>query len=90
MEKNPDLNPKYNPSQDSYTYINPCLYQPINLIGELMNTWKPSHLSLTTSLDNIVSSIRHARGQLSNIFEYNSRIREYYLVHFTEEDVKKL
>jgi hypothetical protein len=55
-----------------------------------MNNWKPSHLSLTTSLDNIVASIRHAHGQLSNIFEYNARMREYYSVDISKEDVKKL
>jgi hypothetical protein len=90
MDQNPNPNPNPNPPQDPYTKINQCLYELRNLIGELRNTREPSCISLATSLDNIVASIGHAHGQLSDISKYRARMREYYSTNISKEEVKNL
>jgi hypothetical protein len=90
MDKNPNENPNPNSPQDPYNEINQCLNELKNLIGELRNTREPSHISLATSLDTIIASIGHAHGQLFDISKYRARMREYYSIGISKEEVKKL
>lgn len=55
-----------------------------------MNTRDPSRILLPTSLDNIVASIEHANGELSDISKYWTMIREFYLIGISMLEVKNL
>jgi len=57
---------------------------------ELRGTRERSRLSLTTSLDTIVSSIASAQGKLTIISEYMSRMFKFYGTGLDRNQVRDL
>jgi hypothetical protein len=82
----------HNPSQppNINTQIDEGLSTLISLVHELRGTREPGKVSLTTSLDAIVSSITSAQVKLTSIYEYMGRMFEYYRTGLDKNQVRDL
>ena len=84
-EENPELNEE-NPEYELHGDLN----QLRILSDELKNTKKPSRVSLTTRIQNIIESINISHSEITNLSQYRDRIREYYAIGISKEDIKNL
>ena len=68
--------------------INDGLNSLRDLSQQLRVTREPTHLSLVSSLEMMISSIQDTQSQLTNIIDYRTRMREFYSNGLSKEGVK--
>ena len=59
-----------------------------DLSRKLRVTIDPTHLSLASSLEMMISSIQDTQLQLTNIIDYRTRMREFYSNGLNNEGIK--
>jgi hypothetical protein len=76
--------------RDFLNVINEGLKSLRDLSRKPRVTREPTHLSLASSLETMISSIQETQSQLTNITDYITRMREFYSNGLNKEGVKDL
>ena len=84
-EENPELN-KQNPEDELHGDLN----QLRILSDELKKTREPFRVSLTTSLQNIIGSIKISHSEITSLSKYRARTTKHYSTSISKENIKNL
>ena len=76
--------------RDFLNEINEGLKSLRDLSRQLRVTRDPARLSLASSLDTMITSIKETQSQHTNITDYRTRMREFYSTELSKEGVKDL
>jgi hypothetical protein len=74
--------------RDFLNEINEGLKSLRDLSRQLRVTREPTHLSLVSSLDTMITSIQETQSQLTNITDYRTRMIEFYSTGLSKEGLK--